>query len=177
MRKLRLQLVLSGVIVLTAALLVGFAKEESGEFSSHRISMGMIVADLDKSVDFYTNVLGMQMTSDFAIDTKFGSSSGLTDGKAFSVKLLKLVDNEHATELKLMSFGNKANHPFPKYIHDDTGVQYLTIFVNSMTPFLQRIKKNRIDLLGETPIQLNDGRQFILIQDPDGTFIELIGLK
>lgn len=40
---------------------------------------------------------------------------------------------------------------------------------------MQRIKENNIKMLGDTPVQLPDGRTFILIQDPDGIFIELIG--
>jgi len=44
-----------------------------------------------------------------------------------------------------------------------------------MKPFLKRIKEHNIKLIAETPTKLDDGRQFVLIQDPDGTFIELIG--
>ena len=60
-----------------------------------------------------------------------------------------------------------------KYIQDDIGVQYLTIYVNSITPFLKRIKSNNIKLLGQTPTTTGD-KQYVLIQDPNGVFIELI---
>jgi hypothetical protein len=74
-----------------------------------------------------------------------------------------------------MSFDKKAKHPYPKFIHDDTGVQYVTIFVKSMKPFVERINKHHVKFLGKTPTKLDEERQFVLIQDPDGTFIELIG--
>ena len=34
---------------------------------------------------------------------------------------------------------------------------------------------NKVKLLGDTPTSLDESTQFVLIQDPDGTFIELIG--
>lgn len=44
-----------------------------------------------------------------------------------------------------------------------------------MKPFLERFEKHNIKLLGETHTKLDDGRTFVLVRDPDGTFIELIG--
>ena len=76
-----------------------------------------------------------------------------------------------------MSFNKKSNHPKPNYIQDDTGVQYVTIMVKSVTPFLNRIKAHKIPILSTTPTVLGDGRHFVLIQDPDGTFVELIGAE
>jgi hypothetical protein len=58
---------------------------------------------------------------------------------------------------------------------DDTGVQYITIFVNHLKPIMERVQKNKIQILSGTPSKLAENRYFILIQDPDGTFIELIG--
>jgi hypothetical protein len=46
-----------------------------------------------------------------------------------------------------------------------------------MKPLLERIKKHDVKMLGKTPAMLNETRQFVLVQDPDGTFIELIGPK
>ena len=44
-----------------------------------------------------------------------------------------------------------------------------------MKQAIARIKKYKVPMLGETPTKLPNGKTFILIQDPDGTFIELIG--
>jgi hypothetical protein len=74
-----------------------------------------------------------------------------------------------------MSFKKEGSHPMPKYIHDDTGMQYITIMVNSLEPFLKRIKEHNVKLMGSTPIPLSETDHFVLVQDPDGTIIELIG--
>lgn len=149
--------------------------QAQSEFSSSTIQIGVVVKDLDRSVEFYQNVIGMKKVRDFDIDSDFGFRSGLSGGVPFHVEVLKLEDNPAATEWKLLSFGKESQHYRQKWIQDDTGVQYVTINVNSLKPFLDRINKYGVELLGETPTAINDELSFILIQDPDGNFIELIG--
>jgi catechol 2,3-dioxygenase-like lactoylglutathione lyase family enzyme len=145
------------------------------EFSSGLIGVGLVSRDIDKSLDFYLNVVGMTKVSEFDVNEDFGKSSGLTNGLAFHVDVLKLQDSPEANQWKIMSFKKEASHPMPKYIEDDNGMQYVTIMVNSLEPFLERIKKHNVALLGETPVPLGEENHFVLIQDPDGTIIELIG--
>ena len=145
------------------------------EFSNPTIQVGLVVSDLDKAVDFYTNVIGMTRTGGFYVSGEKAKDLGLTDGRSIEVTVLKLEDSVHSNEWKMMSFGEKAAHPKQKFLHDDTGLQYITIFVNNIHPFIERIQKNNIQILSGTPSSLEDGRGFILVQDPDGTFIELIG--
>ncbi len=148
---------------------------DPSEFASPTISVGVIVSDLDKSLAFYTNVVGMTRVSSFDVDVDFTRRSGLTEGTDLHVEVLKLVDDPEATQWKLMTFGDKAKKQSNRYISSHTGMQYTTINVKNLTPFLERIKKHKVKLLGETPIPLGPDRHFVLIKDPDGTFVELIG--
>ena len=145
------------------------------EFSSGLIGVGVVTKDIQKSLDFYLNVIGMQKVGEFDVDGEFGSSSGLTNGLAFHVDVLKLQDSPDANQWKLMSFKKEGSHPMPKYIHDDTGMQYITINVHSLDPVLKRIKEHKVTLMGDTPVPLGEKDHFVLVQDPDGTIIELIG--
>lgn len=145
------------------------------EFGNPTIQVGLVVSDLDKAVDFYTNIIGMTRTGGFNVPGEKAKELGLTDGRSVEVTVLKLEDSVNSNEWKMMSFGEKAAHPKQKYLHDDTGLQYITIFVKNIHPFIDRIQKNNIQILSGTPSTLEDGRGFILLQDPDGTFIELIG--
>lgn len=164
---------------LIQAFLLAFAlvSNAQSEFSNPTIFVGNVVADLEKSVDFYTNIIGMTKTGGFSVDGEKSKELGLTDGRAIDVAVLKLEDSPNSNEWKLMSFGTKANHPKPKYLHDDTGMQYITILVNHLNPIIERINKNNVNILSGEPSTLGENRFFILIQDPDGTFIELIGPK
>ena len=156
-------------IVLTTNLMA------QSEFSSNQVSVGVVVKDIHKSLDFYLNVVGMKKVGEFEVDAEFAKSSGLSNGVPFHVDVLKLEDSPDANQWKLMSFGKDAAHPMPKYIQDDNGMQYITIMVNSLEPFLKRIKQHNVKLLGDTPIPLDEENHFVLVQDPDGTIIELIG--
>jgi len=149
--------------------------EDASEFPLGSIQIGVITSDLQKAIDFYTKVIGMTKTGGFSVDEAFAAKSGLSGGVPFDVTVLKLKDDPEAAEWKLMSFGKEATHPPQKYIQDDIGIQYVTIFVKSMKPFLERIKEHNVELIEETPTFLEDGRQFVLVQDPDGNFVELIG--
>ena len=146
-----------------------------GEFASNLIGVGVVVSDLEKSLMFYTDVIGMEVVDEFNVDEQFARISGLSRGVPFNVKVLKLENSPSANQWKLMSFGQGASHPLPGNIQDDTGMQYITIMVNDLTPFVERIKKNKVKLLGETPTPLGGDNHFVLIQDPDGVFVELIG--
>ena len=165
--------------LILSMLFVVFAivSNAQSEFSNPTIFVGNVVADLEKSVDFYTNIIGMIKTGGFSVDGEKSKELGLTDGRAIDVAVLKLEDSPNSNEWKLMSFGTKANHPKPKYLHDDTGMQYITILVNHLNPIIERINKNNVNILSGEPSTLGEDRFFILIQDPDGTFIELIGPK
>jgi predicted enzyme related to lactoylglutathione lyase len=165
--------------VLMSVILIGsssFAALPPDDFAKSGISIGVVVEDLDRSLDFYIHVIGMVKTGEFSVDADKAKELGLSNGNRFDVKVLKLENSENAPEWKLMSFGKKASHPKQNYVPDDTGVQYITIFVKSMKPILERIQKHGIKPLA-TPAMLDETRQFVLLQDPDGTFIELIGPK
>ena len=165
------------VIIILIITIINVSKTSAqSNFSSAIIQIGVVVENLEKSVDFYTNVLGMVETSSFSINKEFSKSSGLSNGVPFDVVTLKLEDSPNATQWKLMSFGKKAAHKKPDFIQDDNGVQYITVNVKSLNPFIERIKKNNVKFLGETPVSGGgDGNHFVMIQDPDGTFIEIIG--
>lgn len=165
----KLAILIVALVTLSASDLMA-----QSEFSSNLIGVGVVVKDIDSSLFFYLNVIGMRKVGEFDVDAGFAKTSGLSNGVPFHVDVLKLEDSPEANQWKLMSFDKEAAHPMPTYIQDDNGMQYVTIMVNSLEPFLKRIKKHNVKLLGDTPVALGENH-FVLIQDPDGTIIELIG--
>ncbi|PWL38484.1 glyoxalase [Flagellimonas aquimarina] len=164
---------MKNILLISLLLVVGIGQGQT-EFDKSFVSIGVIVSDLDSALDFYTNIIGMKETGGFNVNEEFARKTGLTGGVPFDVKILKLQDDPNATEYKLMSFGNEKNTS-ETHIQERNGMRYITLFYKSTVEVLNRLKANNVKLLGETPIKLADGRSFILVQDPDGTFIELIG--
>jgi catechol 2,3-dioxygenase-like lactoylglutathione lyase family enzyme len=157
-------------------LLAGAATAGESDFTGGAIHMGVVVKDLDAAVAFYTDVIGMTKTGGFEVDADFAKASGLTAGLPFSVTVLKLKDQPSASQFKLMSFEKDARTPRSAHIEDALGVQYITLNVTNLSPFVERIKAAGVPFLGKTPIPLGEtGNHFVFVQDPDGTFIELIG--
>lgn len=148
-----------------------------GDFARSGIAVGVIVEDLEKSLDFYINVIGMTKVREFVVDTEKARRMGLSNGESFDIKVLKLIDSEDASEWKLMSFSKKSDTSNQEYLPQANGFRYVTIFVKSITPVLERIHKHGVKTLGESPLMLDETRQFVLIRDPDGNFTELIGPK
>ncbi|MCB0542483.1 MAG: VOC family protein [Saprospiraceae bacterium] len=168
-----MRLCIPALFVLLAML---FAQCQSkSDFDKPIIQIGIVVSDLDRSLNFYKNVLGMQEVGTIDLDAEFGKSSGLTGGAPTQVQVLKLEDNKYATEWKLMSFDSLSPAAKPLHIQDGIGMRYATISVSHMKPFLDRLRQNNVPLLGDCPVELEKGRYFVLFQDPDGIFIELIG--
>ena len=160
---------------IVAAMIINYTAYSQSSFSSNLIGSGVVVSDLNRSLDFYINGIGMVKAYNFTINEEFSKRSGLSNGVAVEVSVLKLENSPNANEWKLMSFGNKQTESKPDYIQDGTGVQYITINVKALNPVIKRLKEQGVKLLGSTPTPLNENLHFVLVQDPDGIFIELIG--
>lgn len=151
--------------------------QQPNEFARSGIAVGVIVEDLEKSLDFYINVIGMTKVREFVVDSVKAQRMGLSDGESFDIKVLKLINSEDASEWKIMSFSKKSDTSKQEFLPQANGFRYVTIFVKSMTPVLDRIKKHGVKTLGKSPLMLDETRMFVLIRDPDGNFVELIGPK
>lgn len=162
-------------VVFTISLMISGATFAQSNFTSKVINVGVVVSDLDRALDFYVNGIGMVKTGSFSLDKDFTKRSGLSGGIPFSVTILKLENSPEATEWKLISFEKKAAHVKSKFVQDDHGMQYITINVKSLKPVIERLTRQKVKFLGETPTPLNKDLHFLFVQDPDGNFVELIG--
>ena len=52
---------------------------------------------------------------------------------------------------------------------------YITINVKALKPVIESLKQKKVPFLGSTLTPLNQKSHFVFLQNPDGTFIELIG--
>lgn len=138
--------------------------------------IGLVCSDLNRSLDFYKNIIGMTETGGFEVDGQFGTDSGLSDGKPFSVKTLKLDNTPTATTLKLACCSDTTAVK-PAYVTDSPGVRYLTFEVKSTKSIKEQLQKNGIRILGKGPVDMGDNQELLLVQDPDGVFVEIIGGK
>ncbi len=152
------------------------AQDEKPVFSSATVDLGIVVGDMDASVKFYTEALGVTEVKGFTASAEKATAFGLTDNREAVIRVFVLGEGPGATKLKIMSFPDaKPAKPDQKFIHSTLGVSYLTLRVTDMDKAIEKLKKAGVKLMGKTPASLGGDNYLTTVQDPDGNFIELIG--
>lgn len=140
------------------------------------LQIGLVCSNLDRSLDFYKNVIGMQETGGFEVDGQFSTDAALSDGKPFKVRTLKLDAAPGGTTLKLACCSD-STVTAQKFVNETPGVKYLTFEVSSAKAIRERLQQRGIPFLGKSPVDMGEGNELIMVNDPDGVFVEIIGKK
>jgi len=169
--------VLIAVWIIGGSIMVAAAKQNSGkaEFSRTTIDLGMVVSDVEKAATFYTEALGFKELSSFEVSAQMASDTGLTDSRPFKVRVFVLGEGPTATNLKIMTIpGAGSKKVDNQYIGSSLGFRYLTISVANLTKTMERLQQHGVAPVKE-PYRLGGDNYLILVKDPDGNTIELIG--
>ncbi len=154
------------------------AASKPGDFAQTTIDFGIICSDVERSVDYYTQAVGLTELEGFDVPAEFGKDSGLTNEQPFRVHVLVAGEAKTATKVKLMDFkkasGKKADQSF---IHSTIGMRYTTFFVNDINAANMRMIAYGSMPQGKGLVEIPDGRFLGLYKDPDGNFVELVGPK
>ena len=167
-----------GLFALTGAKDKAKVTSVPGDFASTTIDLGIVCSDVERSVDFYTQAVGMTELDGFDVSGETGANVGLSDNQPFRVHVLTLGKGEKVTKLKLMEFkkapGKKADHAF---IHSTLGMRYTTIAVNDIAAANLRMIAYGSMPLGKGLQEVAPGRFLGVYRDPDQNFVELVGPK
>jgi catechol 2,3-dioxygenase-like lactoylglutathione lyase family enzyme len=181
-----LGLVLVGAIVLVAGRVRAVddkAEAPAASFAQPTIDIGCFVSDPDASVKFYTEAIGFKELSPFSVSADFCKKVGLTDGAPLeNIRVLVLGEGTGATKLKLSSVrGAKAKPGDKAFVPSQYGFRYLTVFVTNIDAALARLDAAGVKPTTTAPTaipkDIADGMYFVMVRDPDGNLVELIGPK
>ena len=111
------------------------------------------VSDMDKSISFYKNILGMKV-----VEQK-------TSPRGSKLVFLKFPDMD--CELELCSFPDSGN------VHVPEDLVHLAFEVDDLERCIERLKVAGV-LITEGPIESSNGTRFIFTEDPDKYEIELM---
>lgn len=170
------------VNALILCITAGLASANAQEFTTPAVDLGIVVRDLDKSMKFYTEAIGMKAAGGFSVPGEFAGKAALSDNKTLNIKNLVLGDGPTASTIKLMQFeGTESEQPKNDFIHSTVGFSYLTIHVADTNAAVKRLEKAGVKPLKATPIALPAPLPtnifLTLVRDPDGNFVELVGPK
>jgi catechol 2,3-dioxygenase-like lactoylglutathione lyase family enzyme len=179
-RLLSLSLCLGTAIVFSTATLSTSSAEEESEFGSQTIDIGVVVSDLEKSLKFYTEVVGLKEAGGFEVNGQVASDAGLTEAAGLNIKVLTLGAEKSATKLKLVEvIGVQSEKDSNEFIHKQTGFSYITVHVSDMNAAIKRLEKADVKPVANGPValpkELAEGVFLTVIRDPDGNFVELVG--
>ena len=137
---------------------------------------GFVVKDLEKSVDFYANVLGLQLALRMERQGEFINQ--VLDFPDAHIKGA-MVDKGEGHQLELIQYLNPASGP-GGISRNDLGASHLAFFVDDRDKFYLETKERGLRF-NNPPASLSDDhghmlRKAMYAQDPDGNWLEFVEL-
>ncbi len=130
--------------------------------------VGFVVSDLDRSIDFYTRVMG------FALLKRWEEGPELVE-KGMNVpgahlELAQLRGYNCVLELfQYLKSSGSAERIAPNHI----GLGHISLGIVDFESFVQRLKDQGVSFVSE--VTKVDVGQWVFIQDPDGIRVEIMG--
>jgi catechol 2,3-dioxygenase-like lactoylglutathione lyase family enzyme len=129
-----------------------------------RIQVGIVVSDLARMTDFYTDILGLT----YFRDVPFSGGPSFGGG---TVKMLVLGD----AAIKLMSFDEPPRLAIPPggIGGGASGLRYVTVEVDSVAATVDRCAAAGCSV-PIPPFEFEKGAPVAVVEDPEGNWVELI---
>lgn len=175
---LRLLAALPLLLALAAALPAASAQQASGEALVSAVdAIGMTVADLERSLEFYTKVLPFEKVADAEVaGTDYEHLQGLF-GLRMRVVRLRLGDEF----VELTEYLAPRGRPIPVDTRsNDRWFQHVAIIVSDMDRAYQHLRRHRVEHASTGPQRLPDwnrnaaGIRAFYFRDPDGHHLEIL---
>lgn len=116
--------------------------------------VGVRVADMERSIAFYTNVLGLRVTKRVNV-------------RALELAFLEIPGTASATQVELVA-GATDHSP------SDGLVNHVAFAVTDIDAGIKRLRAHGVALLSEGPITLWEGKRIVFFRGPDGERLELV---
>jgi len=119
------------------------------------IDIGILVADIGRSLDFYVGLLGLEKIEE--VDLWFGKMHRLKFGSSF----VKLIEPDNPPPAG------------PSNIEDQGGVRYLTFPVSNIDAVCSACAQAGVIFAREKQ-EIRPGTLIAMLRDPDGAIVELV---
>src|SRR5262245_6228802 len=139
--------------------------------------IGMTVADADRSIAFFSNVLGFQTVSDVEV---WGEDYERLHG-VFGLRMRVVRMRLGGESIELTEYLTPRGRPMPADSRGhDRWFQHIAIVVSDMDRAYARLRQHRVQHASPAPQRLPDwnvnagGIRAFYFRDPDGHFLELL---
>jgi lactoylglutathione lyase len=133
---------------------------------------GIVCADIARMLDFYTEVLGLKFVTDAEASSEMSRKFGAAPA-GFRIVRLQTPYGERIKLVQPKKVLLKQNK-LPEWVFERQGIAYLTFVIVDVKEVAERLRKHRVALMSNDPVEIREGITAIFAQDPEGNFIEFV---
>lgn len=139
--------------------------------------INLVVADMDRSVAFYTDVLGMRTTFEVNLTGEWiDTVAGLPDIQA---RCVFLAPSGGGARLELLEYRSPVGtDPDENRLPNTGGLRHYALEVENLDSWYERLREAGADIVSPpvmVPFRIVDGvqKRLFYLRDPDGVIVEL----
>lgn len=136
---------------------------------------GVTVKNLERSLDFYCNVLGLEFVSQKEVTADYVFRVVSVDAEMIKVALLKVPGSD--AYIELLEYVGVERHP-GTVRPCDYGTGHFCLYVDDLESFYRELSAKGMQFRSKEPIVatdgINKGGKIVYGLDPDGYIIELM---
>lgn len=156
--------------------MTGAAGDGAGAVSGS-VHTGFHVADLDRSLDFYVNLLGLELRARRVVEEPYiGELVGYPEVELHAA-FLGIPNSEHWLEL-LEYRGVERQVVDPA--NANPGTAHICLTVTDLAALYERLRRAGVEFVSGPvmpTVGINEGRLAVYMKDPDGIRVELLQLE
>jgi lactoylglutathione lyase len=133
---------------------------------------GIVCLDIDRMLDFYTGVLGLEFVSDAEASAEMSTEFG-TSPYGFRIIRLQTPYGERIKLVQPKTVLPKQSH-VPDWVFEGQGIAYITFIIADVHEVAGHLKKHRVEFMSKEPVEIRKGITAIFAKDPEGNFVEFV---
>ena len=133
---------------------------------------GIVVSDMDRSLPFYRDLLGMEVWADFKDDSAYVQAmTGVPGAHIWMVKLKAAND----VSIELLQYLSHPQPPPEQLVKArDVGCNHVALQVNDLDTLHEKLKAAGIRFNAPPAVSPDGGAKVAYCRDPEGVLIELV---
>lgn len=133
--------------------------------------IGLVVADVDRVLPFYRDVLGLVVIGDIEVPAERSRASGLAPDGYRVVRL----ESSSGDRLKLARpAGGGVRVAAADHAMDRVGTAYVTFIVEDLAALHAKLRDAGANIRSQGIVELREGLRLLLVSDPEGNFLEFL---
>ena len=132
---------------------------------------GIVVSDMDRSLEFYRDLLGMDVWADFQDNSAYAQAvTGVPGAHIWMIKL-QAKDGGSIELLKYLSHPQTVPQPRRAC---DVGVNHIALHIDDIDSLYENLKQHGIHFNAPPTVSTDGGAKVTYCRDPEGVLVELV---